>query len=872
LLVWLVLAILIPMLLFTAGAIWRAQTARRDQQEAALVQQARDAAQSVDQTFQRLQDGLLALVVSGALRRGDLDTFAEEARLLSARSGSVITLMGRDGSVLLRVAGSATPVVTDANRQTTLMALRVGTPVITNLLTTGDPATREVAVAVPARQATDATSTRTTAPYAVVAEINSAALISPMELAVFRTTGLVITIRDRDGVIVARSLQAGLHIGEPARSDLAQAIAGRASGLLPDGTTAEGIPAILAFSIAPVSGYTVVAALRLDQFDAAIHRELIQTILIGSACLIIGLIAAAYFGRRLVVALRAVERGDAAPLAPSGLLEIDELAIRLRTASDARKATENTLRDSENQLRDLIGTLDLAAIVVREVDGTIRFWSLGCTRMYGWSREEAVGRSTHELLRTQHPEPLVWIESTLLRTGEWKGDLVHRRRDGSVIIVASHKALKRDPDGRPYMVMESLVDVTSLREVQDTLRELNHDLEKRVLLEVTAREAAQRRAEHADRLQALGRLAGGIAHDFNNVLQAVAGGAALIARQPHDVRAVVRLIGVIGDAATRGASITRRMLLLARRGVLKSEPVAAEALLTGMQEVFVHTLGAAIDVQVEVGPGLPLLRADKAQLETALVNLATNAHDAMPNGGTLRLAADLEVVGEAAAHPARLSAGTYVRLSVVDNGSGMTAATLACAGEPFFTTKDVGNGTGLGLSMVKGFAEQSGGGFAIDSTPDVGTKATMWLPRAVGDHLMRPAITMADDRRRTTGLILLVDDDVLVRDTLTDQLEELGHKVLAASCGTDALAILRARDAVDLMVTDLSMPGMDGLTLIKEAQGLRPSLPAILLTGYAGDVAALKREGISRDSYALLRKPVTGSTLNAQVVALLERS
>jgi CheY-like chemotaxis protein len=315
------------------------------------------------------------------------------------------------------------------------------------------------------------------------------------------------------------------------------------------------------------------------------------------------------------------------------------------------------------------------------------------------------------------------------------------------------------------------------------------------------------------------------------------------------------------------------MLVLARRGDLKAEPVEAEPLLDGMREVFIHTLGPAIDVRVAVAPNLPPLLADKAQLETALVNLGTNARDAMPDGGTLRLMAALDVADpKVKPHPAGLPSGVYVRISVNDDGTGMTSATLARIGEPFFTTKDVGKGTGLGLSMVKGFAEQSGGGLVIESATGAGTTATLWLPGVMDETRPRSPQPADEGPSRLTGRILLVDDDDLVRDTLMEQLQELGHKVLAASCGTNALAILRAREAVDLMITDLSMPGMDGLMLIKEAQGLRPSLHAILLTGYAGDAVALESRGVARNAYTLMCKPATTASLSARVTALLERS
>jgi CheY-like chemotaxis protein len=241
----------------------------------------------------------------------------------------------------------------------------------------------------------------------------------------------------------------------------------------------------------------------------------------------------------------------------------------------------------------------------------------------------------------------------------------------------------------------------------------------------------------------------------------------------------------------------------------------------------------------------------------------------MPHGGILRLLAGFEVVTEP--HPAGLPVGAYVRISVVDDGTGMTKATMARVGEPFFTTKEVGKGTGLGLSMVQGFTDQSAGGFVIESAIGAGTRATLWLPIDPGDPRQWQEPVGGEERPRVTGRILLVDDDELVRDTLVEQLEDLGHKVLAASGGTNALAILRAREAVDLMITDLSMPGMNGLTLIKEAHGLRPTLPAILLTGYPGDPAALEDGIAAKGTYTLLRKPATTAVLNARVTALLEQ-
>jgi PAS domain S-box-containing protein len=513
----------------------------------------------------------------------------------------------------------------------------------------------------------------------------------------------------------------------------------------------------------------------------------------------------------------------------------------------------------------------LAAVFVRDPAGTIRFWSLGCERLYGWSAEQAVGQSAHTLLGTVFPAPPAEIEAGLLALGAWEGDVRQRRCDGEALTVSLRKVLRRDATGQPAAVLETVADVTRLREMEAQLRTLNGELEAHVRREVAAREAAQARAAHSERIQALGQLAGGIAHDFNNVLQAVQGGATLIDRRATDVTAVRRLAGMVLDAAGRGASVTRRLLAFARRGDLRAEPLDPATLLEGMREVLAAALGAAVQVRVEAAPGLPALLADRAQLETALVNLATNARDAMPDGGTLLLTATAEQVRQRLPHhPEPLKPGAYIRLAVADSGQGMDPAMLARVLEPFFTTKPAGHGTGLGLPMAKGFAEQSGGGLAVESVVGRGTTVALWLPQAEAS-----AIATEDPRggvRSGPARVLLAEDEPLVRELTAAQLETLGCVVLIASNGEAALALLAAGEGVDILVTDLSMPGMDGLALIRAAQTLRPGLPAVLVTGYAGDDSALAASSAVNGRFSLLRKPVTVEQLADQVAALLQAS
>jgi CheY-like chemotaxis protein len=375
-------------------------------------------------------------------------------------------------------------------------------------------------------------------------------------------------------------------------------------------------------------------------------------------------------------------------------------------------------------------------------------------------------------------------------------------------------------------------------------------------------------------MQALGQLAGGIAHDFNNVLQAMMGALTLIERRGDDRAAVARLVRLAGEAGERGASITRRLLGFARRAELRAEPVDIAGLLASLSEILRHTLGAGITIEVVAAEGLQPAFVDRGQLETVVINLATNARDAMPTGGHLRL------VAEAASVPmdeppdgVGLEPGDYVRLTVADTGAGMDAATLARAVEPFFTTKGPGEGTGLGLSMAKGMAEQSGGALGITSARGKGTRVTMWLPvadpaTAVRDDMTGPGVGQSALTSRARRL-LLVDDQQHVRDVLSAQFRDAGFDVVVAASGQEAIALLHTHSDFDALVTDLSMPETDGLAVIKAAHARFPRLPAILLTGYAGDDAALALTGAIAGEFVLLRKPVHEGQLIERLRAML---
>ena len=407
------------------------------------------------------------------------------------------------------------------------------------------------------------------------------------------------------------------------------------------------------------------------------------------------------------------------------------------------------------------------------------------------------------------------------------------------------------------------------QQAERSLLAFNQELEARVAREVAAREEAQGRLVASQRMEALGQLAGGVAHDLNNVLQAVSSANQLLSRPARAGRDHERLTGMIAEAAERGAAVTRRLLVFARQSDLQAETVDAAALVRGLRELLVHTLGRDVAIEVQAG-SLPVpVVVDRVQLETVLINLATNARDAMAgNGGVLTLRVERRPDRQTAGGALTPLPGEHVCIVVGDTGCGMSPEIQARAREPFFTTKPVGKGTGLGLAMANGFAEQSGGRMTIESRTGTGTTVILWLPPGP-DALPEPHVAPANPAGGTAGMprILLVDDDPVVRELLAEELSALGYGVAQAGHAAAALRLLVPTP--DVLVTDFSMPGMDGLELIGEVHRRLPGLPAILVTGYAGDEMSPVRLGASHGEYVLLHKPLDLARMASHLAILL---
>jgi len=379
------------------------------------------------------------------------------------------------------------------------------------------------------------------------------------------------------------------------------------------------------------------------------------------------------------------------------------------------------------------------------------------------------------------------------------------------------------------------------------LRQLNEDLERRIDQRTREREHALAQLLEAQKMETIGHLTGGVAHDFNNLLMAMLGSLEILKKRiPNDI-AVQRLVDNAIKGAERGAALTQRLLAFARRQELRPATVNVPDLVHGMKELLGRVIGTDVRISEEMAPGLPPVLIDENQLELALLNLVVNARDAMPDGGAITLSAVAKDATEADA-PRELKSGGYVCLAVTDSGEGMDEDTLSRAIEPFFTTKGVGKGTGLGLSMVHGLAAQSGGALMISSRIGAGTRIEIWIPQAAAPESMTAAMIGETHFSARPAIrprrVLVVDDDVLVCTGTVAMLEDLGHTVIEANSGAQALALLESVGDIDLVITDQLMPNMTGLELIQRMRERRPELRVILATGYAelpSDAGALPR-------------------------------
>jgi PAS domain S-box-containing protein len=441
------------------------------------------------------------------------------------------------------------------------------------------------------------------------------------------------------------------------------------------------------------------------------------------------------------------------------------------------------------------------------------------------------------------------------------------RHDGMYRWHLTRALAMRGPDGEITHWIGSSADIEDQKRAEQALAELNATLEEQVRERTGELLAAEESLRQSQKMEAVGQLTGGLAHDFNNLLTGITGSLELLASrlQQGRVTELDRYLQIAQGAAQRAAALTHRLLAFARRQTLDPRPTDINQLIDGMNDLVRRTMGPAVSVEVRGATELWPVLVDPNQLENALLNLCINARDAMPEGGRLTIETGALTLGACEARELELSPADYVSLSVGDTGGGMTAEVIARAFDPFFTTKPIGAGTGLGLSMVYGFARQSGGQARIDSEPGQGTTVRLYLPRYLGDDSVSYATTDLREARRGEGeTVLVVDDEPSVRLLVQDVLEELGYDVLEAETGAAGLQILDSSRRVDLLVTDVGLPGgMNGRQLADAALVKRPDLKVLFITGYAEN--AVIGEGNLKPGMHILTKPFALETLGERI-------
>jgi PAS domain S-box-containing protein len=515
------------------------------------------------------------------------------------------------------------------------------------------------------------------------------------------------------------------------------------------------------------------------------------------------------------------------------LVEIDAAsrASRFRDIMEFSDRYAASLTE-DGRYRLLVEAVTDYAIYMLDSNGIVTSWNPGAERFKGYTASEIIGQHFSRF----YPQPdradglPARALETARREGKFESEGWRVRKDGTQFWAYVVIDPIRSPDGDVVGYAKITRDLTERRKSQ-----LNLEQTREALLQ-------------SQKMEAIGQLTGGIAHDFNNLLMAVMGSLELMRKRLPDDPKLHALLENAMQGARRGSTLTQRMLAFARRQDLVQTAVDIPGLIRGMTELLQRSLGPTIDIQTQFPLVIAPALTDSNQLEMALLNLAVNARDAMPDGGRIVIAAREESVSEG--NRLALAPGHYICLSVEDGGTGMDEDTLRRAAEPFFTTKGPGKGTGLGLSMVHGLTEQCGGRFVLQSAAGKGTTAELWLPIA------KPKIQIAPQAlqivQATAGpqslVVLAVDDDKLVLTNTIAMLEDLGHVGLAASSASEAIEILRSHDGIDLVITDQAMPHITGLQLIVDIKAQWPGLPVILATGYAelergagGDVTKLAK-------------------------------
>ncbi|HYZ61776.1 MAG TPA: ATP-binding protein [Acetobacteraceae bacterium] len=888
-LVAIVFVLVLPGLVFCGVLLNQFAEVERDQNRAEALAAAVRAADALDRELGNLAAAVRVLATSAALQTGDLATFDREARAVVGAIGQDVVLLSPTGQQLVNTAapfGADLPVASSTD--TLRRAFQSGRTVASDLFARALGGELTTIMMVPIlREGRPA--------YAIGLYLEPAFLSGILQNQALPPDWMG-SVTDSQKRLIARTQDSERFLGKPATRDFQEHAVG--SRAVWTGTTLEGTPVLAASAKMALADWRVGVGVPVSIVDAPVRQSVAALALGGAVTLVLGCALAWQLARsistplqRLALAGESLRAGAKVDPIRTRIAEVATVARTLLQATSDLQARNETLAAERAQLAAIIETVPVGLMIARAPSGRVIAGNGQLDRMLRTPPSARFDDRFGLAVFDAQDQPVPLDEQPLARAlaGAETADL-HcrlRRSDGSLMWVHCVAAAIRGADGATTGAVLAVLDIDEVVRTREENARWAEGCERivaartaeleaanqRLRDEISARSRAEEQLRQAQKMEAVGRLTGGIAHDFNNMLTVIVGSLDLLRRRAADARAQ-RLLDNALEGANRAATLTARLLAFSRQQPLVPQPIDVNALVSGMTDLLHRTLGETVQVQTVLEPDLWRAHADPNQLESALLNLAVNARDAIlegsPTGGRLLIetaGASLDEVYAAQHQDVR--PGDYVMIAVSDTGTGMPDDVRSRAFEPFFTTKPQGHGTGLGLSQVHGFVKQSGGHVSIYSELGRGTTVKLYLPRVLG------AAERAEPSRpeppktahAASAAILLVEDEDGVRSFTAEALRELGYAVLEANGAGPALWLLDQHPEIALLLTDVVMAGQGGRELAEEALRRRPGLPVLFTTGYTRN--AIIHDGQLDPGVELIGKPFTIAALGAKVAEVI---
>ena len=840
----LVISTLAPALAFSAYLLWNFISFERRSYEHQLQQSAIDLASDIDRDIEGLIVKLSTLAISTSLHRRDLAEFHAQATEAAVDNSNIVVLDLSLGQIANTLVPYGTVLPKTGDLETPLRAIASKSPQVSDLFTGAVAGNLRLNVVVPVLQQ---------------GEVRFILLLSFFPgrmLQLMQGQGLphgwVSTLSDRKGKVIARSELHERFVGTTLSPDLPTA---RGEPVISPAKDLEGRPVLRV--VAPTKvGWFVATTVQQGLIDATARAAIRNAVIGGISLLLLSLLCAYAISRRLRVPIEALAKQAEALGRGEKLAPIDTPIREIGVVTAALSAAEASLRERARQRDEADAALRInqaqfqaimdhspVLVLVKDLAGNYTFVNRVAETWVGASITPAVGRTVRDIMSKEGADEVALADAKVIAT---KAPL---QREMTI----------ETPTGRRTMlsVKFPLLDATNSVSAIGT-----------IVTDITDRKHAEAQLSQAQRMEAVGKLTGGVAHDFNNMLTTIVLNADVLATRIEN-DSLRQLAEGMRRAAEHGAELTGRLLAFGRRQTLMPRPTDINELLSDMLPLMKRTLGEHIEIKLARAADLWPATVDRGQLESAVLNLAVNARDAMPSGGRLTIeTANAELDEDYAASNPDVRTGRYVMIAIVDTGSGMAPDVLARAFEPFFTTKDVGKGTGLGLSMVYGFVKQSEGHVRIYSDVGVGTVVRLYLPPSKGAAV--PAVAPSVELPTGTETILLVEDDAMVRAAASVQLAALGYRVVVAEDARRAIEMVEHGGAPDLLFTDMVMPGgMNGRELAEHLHRRYPGLKVLYTSGYAHGAMPEEPAGAAQVRH-LLGKPYRRHDLATKVREVLD--